>query len=119
MSHPEESLDERRARLEHNEVLFRSVNDRMQELNEAFASLTGHTFEIVCECGDLECVQLIPIPRVEYARVRTDAMLFVLVPGHENAIVDAVVEDDRATAYLIVRKHSQVPTGPAGEAREP
>ena len=111
MSGPEESVEERQARLGSNEALFRVVNEQISELNKSFAGVTDDdVFEIVCECGDLACIQLIVIPSAEYARVRTDPTLFVLFPGHEDAAVEAVVEDDRRTAYLVVRKHPGVPT---------
>ena len=117
MSGPEESVEERQARLGSNQALFRVVNERISELNESFAGVTDGEFEIVCECGELACVQQVVIPRAEYARVRTDPRLFVLVPGHEDATVEALVQDDRDIAYLVVRKHPGVPTDlPAEEA---
>jgi hypothetical protein len=116
MSGPErKSVEERQARLGRNEALFRVINERMSELNETFAAVTAGKFEIVCECGDSACVQQILIPRAEDARVRTDPRLFVLSPGHEDASVEAVVQDDRGTAYLVVRKHPDVPTDLAVE----
>lgn len=115
MSRPEEPIEEREARLGRNEAIFRAVNERMTGLNETFAAVTGGAFEIVCECGDLSCVQQILIAEDEYERVRDDPTLFVLYPGHENAIVEAVVEDDRRAAYLVVRKHPRALTDPPGD----
>lgn len=104
MSRPE-SVEERRARLGRNESLFRAVNERMTELNDIFAAVTDGEFVIVCECGDLTCVQQIVLEKAEYTRVRADSELFIVAPGHEDDLVEAVVEDDRSTAYLVVRKH--------------
>ena len=115
MSPQEESIEERRARLGRNEALFRVVNERMSELNEIFAAVVDVEFEIVCECGDLGCVQHIVIPEAEYARVRADPSLFILSPGHEDETMETVVDDDRSTGYLVVRKHRGVSTDLAAE----
>lgn len=114
MSRPDESVEAREARLGRNEAIFRIVNERMRELNHVFAAVTDGEFQIVCECGDLNCMQQIAIPMAEYGRVRTDPSLFVVFPGHEDATVEAV-EDDRSAAYLVVRKHRGVPTDLAYE----
>ena len=94
MSGPQESVEERQARLGRNEALFRVVNKKISELNGSFAGVTDDQFEIVCECGGLSCVEQIVIRTAEYARIRTDPRRFVLVPGHEDATVEAVVEDE-------------------------
>jgi hypothetical protein len=39
-----------------NEAMFRLVNERIDDINEAFAPLT-ETMEIICECADLQCVE--------------------------------------------------------------
>lgn len=108
MSVPEESAGDRQSRLGRNEVLFRGVNDRMEELNDVFAAVTDEEFVVVCECGDLACVQQIVVLGEQYARVRAGTRLFVLVRGHEDASVEAVVEDDERFDYLVVQKHPGV-----------
>jgi hypothetical protein len=115
MSSPEEPVDEREARLGRNEAIFRLVNDRMSDLNETFAAMTDGEFVIVCECSTVACVQQIVISETEYARVRSDPMSFVVFPGHEDPTLEAVVEHDRGTGYLVVRKHPGVPTDLAVE----
>lgn len=108
MSEAGEFVDERQQRLGRNEALFRIVNDRVEDLNEAFAAITDE-FEIVCECGDASCIQQLVIATEEYERVRRDPTLFIIVPGHEDATSESVVEEDRP-GYVVVRKH---PGGPA------
>jgi hypothetical protein len=110
-------VDEREARVGRNEALFRTLNERIEDLNATFAAVTDVGFEVVCECGDMTCVEQIPIPTAEYARVRTDPTLFILVPGHEDVTVEAVVEEDRGDrgAYVIVRKHPGEPADFAAE----
>lgn len=95
-------MDERRERARRNELLFRSVNEQLENLNQAFAVMTEDSFEIVCECGDGTCVEQIAIPTAEYSRIRSDPTLFILLSGHEDPTVEVVVEEDQP--YLVVRK---------------
>lgn len=106
--------EDRQERVGRNEALFRVVNERMQGLNEAFAAVTDDVFEIVCECGEITCVELIQIVSGEYERVRADTTLFIVVSGHEDATAEAVVEKAEG-AYSVVRKH---PDGPAANAAQ-
>lgn len=105
-------MDERQERVGRNEALFRVINDRIEGLNEAFAGLTDDLFEIVCECGVMDCLEQIEIPTHEYERVRADPTLFVVRPGHEDAVTESIV--DVHGAYVIVRKHPGEPADRAG-----
>ena len=98
-------MDER-ARIGANEALFRQVNERLESLNETFATLTD-TFEIACECGDSACLEQLTVPQELYERVRSDATLFFVVPGHEAPDVERVVE--RHAGFDIVSKHGGLP----------
>ena len=82
---------ERMRRIADNEALFRSVNERVEEVNEMFATLTRH-FEIVCECGDIHCTDQISVEFPAYEAVRSDSALFIVVPGHEIPDVETVLE---------------------------
>jgi hypothetical protein len=106
---------ERERRLGMNEALFREVNSRIDGLNKAFAVATG-TMSIVCECGARDCIEQIPIAVDEYERLRSDSSLFAVVPGHETADVEDVVE--RHEAFDVVRKHPGIPRRIA-EATDP
>jgi hypothetical protein len=97
-------MDEHQERARRNETLFRSVNARLEDLNEAFAVTSENGLEIVCECGDGTCVEQILIPSAEYSRIRSDPTLFILLAGHEDPAAEAVVEEDQP--YLVVRKPS-------------
>jgi hypothetical protein len=52
-------MDERAERIGRNEDLFRKVNDQIEGVNEAFGTITG-TMSILCECGQLACIEEIP-----------------------------------------------------------
>jgi hypothetical protein len=97
---------ERLRRIADNEALFRSVNERVEEINETFASMT-HAFDIVCECGNIECVDRISVEPQIYERVRADSASFFVVPGHELPEAEDVVE--HADTYAVVRKHPGIP----------
>jgi hypothetical protein len=71
----------------------------------------GLGFEIVCECGDIECDDRILIARDAYENLRGDPLRFAIVHGHVAVGVEDVVE--RRERYSIVRKH---PGSPAGVA---
>src|SRR3954447_8186870 len=101
MSGREDSLDERQRRVGLNEALFRTVNERIDDLTETFA-VVSDDFEIVCECGDAACVERVAVPSADYRRIRSDSTLFLLVPGHQIATTEAVVEDDRERGYVVV-----------------
>ena len=66
---------ERLRRIADNEALFRSVNERVQEINDAFAPSTDR-FEIVCECGDIQCTEQISVSPSAYEAVRAESALF-------------------------------------------
>jgi hypothetical protein len=106
---------ERMRRIADNEALFRSVNERVEEINEAFATLTRR-FEIVCECGDIRCTEQISVEFTAYEAVRSDSALFIIVPGHEIPDVEDAVEHH--PTYTVVRKHPGIPQAVA-EAQDP
>ena len=104
--------DAQRSRVGVNEALFRKVNERVEELNESFATVTER-FEIVCECGDPGCVTQISVTKPTYEQVRADPALFIVAPGHEKPEVEAVVE--KWGAYQVVRKDPGLPEDVAKE----
>jgi hypothetical protein len=108
-------VGERERRIGANEAIFREVNERIEQLNRTFATLT-ETMEVMCECGELSCAEMISITPPDYERVRSDAALFVVVPGHEIPDVEDVVEERQS--FNVVRKHPGVATAVA-EATDP
>jgi hypothetical protein len=99
--HDPRQEDERLRRIGENESLYRQVNERVEELNDAFGTVTG-VFEVTCECGSLECAEQISVPRDVYERVRLNAAHFIVMPGHEFPEAEHVVEGHEA--YVIVHK---------------
>ncbi|MDX6513865.1 MAG: hypothetical protein QOE36_3369 [Gaiellaceae bacterium] len=98
--------EERLRRIGRNEDLFRKVNDEVESVNEAFGVVTGD-FAVVCECGNLSCIEQIRLSKELYERVRSDSTLFVIVPSHKREDAEDIVEGDED--YAIVRKREGVP----------
>jgi hypothetical protein len=99
-------MDERARRIGRNEALYRSINERIEALNETFGTL-AESMTVVCECGDSSCARQIELDPGTYERVRSDPTQFVVVPGHEMPDVEDVVEE--TATYAILRKHPGTP----------
>ena len=95
------SENERRKAL--NEVVFREVNERIEQLQNAFAVAENQPLNIVCECDRLGCAEQLSVQLETYEKVRSDSALFFVRPGHEDDSVEDVV--DTGGDYMIVRKH--------------
>jgi hypothetical protein len=100
-------MGERARRVGKNEAVFREVNERIESLNRGIAAISDNKLHVVCECSDLGCAAQIALPVPVYERVRSDATLFIVVPGHEQPDIEDVVE--QAADHSIVRKHEGEP----------
>jgi hypothetical protein len=91
----------RQVRAAESQSLFRGINERINALNEAFSMVLPRG-EWVCECADAVCVQPIEMTGADYEAIRAHPNHFAVVPGHELAEVDGVLEDH--DHYLVVEK---------------
>ena len=94
-------MDERARRIGENEILYRTVNERIEDLNATFGT-PAERMTVVCECGEATCAMQIDLDIPTYERIRADAELFVIVPGHQIEDVETLVEQNGN--YAIVRK---------------
>jgi hypothetical protein len=88
-----------------NEEIFRGVNERIEagaEQHGVRAPLPFH-----CECGRASCFGTIELAPPVYESVVRERYRFILIPGHEEAAIERVVE--RQPMYVVVEK--------VGEAR--
>lgn len=108
-------MDERERRIGVNEAVFREANERIQELNQTFATLTDQLV-LVCECGDGACAEQITIVTAAYEELRGDSTNFAIVPGHEIPDVEEVIAEHEG--YAVVRKNQGIPRRIA-EATDP
>jgi recombinational DNA repair protein RecR len=99
-------MSERERKLGLNEAMFRQVNERLEELNRTFADFTEQ-LQVVCECADIGCADLLDVPPADYERVRAEATFFIVAPGHEVVDVEDVVETHER--YHVVQKRAGEP----------
>ena len=74
-----------------NEALFRAVNEQIESLNQQLRGPGG--MQVVCECGNAQCVERLTISLEDYERVRKDPRRFVVVPGHVIEELETVLEE--------------------------
>jgi hypothetical protein len=99
--------DQRAAR---NEALFREVNENIAALEGRYgATITEPVF--ICECANDGCTEQFAVDLDTYQRVREQPRLFFVLPGHQDAELERVVETH--PDYLVVEK-----TGEAGQVAE-
>src|SRR4051794_41236318 len=72
-------VDERRSRQAKNEILFRSINERIETLSEEVAGREGERgYDFVCECHDTSCIAPVALTFAEYEAVRESGRQFVV-----------------------------------------
>jgi hypothetical protein len=92
-----------------NEAVFREVNERIEEVARDFEVPGQASF--VCECGDVDCTEMVSMTLREYNDLRTNRRRFAILPGHEDPSVERVVA--RTPRFFVVEK-----TDEAGEVAE-
>ena len=85
-----------------NQALYREVNEKIQELNAAFAEVATLSGTWVCECADQRCAEAIEMTLAEYEAIRMHPNRFAVLPGHVVGTVERVVE--ARDAYVVVEK---------------
>ena len=101
MSEDAQPTDEaREERLARNEVLFRSVNEAIEQQALEFGGLDK--YEFICECARSGCFDRIPLTLKDYEHVRSEGTRFFVAPGHEDIAVELVVE--AGEGFVIVEK---------------
>ena len=90
----------REERVARNEELFQVVNRQIEKLEETLGR--RKTFAMVCECGKKHCLAGFDVEPAIYQRVRSNPLLFFVVPGHEDPEVERVVE--QTPQFLVVEK---------------
>jgi hypothetical protein len=97
-------MDARERRLAENETIFRSVNERIEQL-AAPQGPDAHVFEFLCECSNLDCTLRLPLTLREYEEVRADPAVFVVALGHDLPEIEEIVR--RTPTHQIVKKHGE------------
>ena len=92
--------DARDERLAQNQVIFRTVNESIQQQALRFGGLDAYQF--ICECASSGCFERISLTLEQYERIRGEGSTFVVTPGHEYDEIELVIE--RQVTYSVVRK---------------
>ena len=90
----------REERLAKNQVIFRTVNEAIQQKALQMGGLDEYQF--ICECSTADCFERISLTLSQYEHIRSAGARFVVAPGHEDIEVELVV-GTRGT-YSIVEK---------------
>jgi hypothetical protein len=98
---------ERKERLVRNETAFREVNERIEKLmreggESERSAAEGDLLDVVCECGNRDCTELLRVTISEYERVRQQPTHFLVAPGHAIPDVEEVVTTE--PGYQVIRK---------------
>jgi hypothetical protein len=96
-------VDTSQQRVAKNEALFRQVNERIEEVNEALGA--DEPSDFLCECGDDNCTAPVRLTLAKYEEVRSDATHFVIAPGHEIIDVERVIEQN--DEFAVVEKFNE------------
>jgi hypothetical protein len=83
-------VDTRQQRVAKNEALFREVNERIEDINQALGA--DEPSDFLCECGDDSCTLPVSLTLAKYEQVRSNPTHFVIAPGHEVIDVERVLE---------------------------
>ncbi|MBA3843050.1 MAG: hypothetical protein H0X39_10615 [Actinobacteria bacterium] len=111
-------MEERKRRIALNEMVFREVNEQIEGLTSGVLQVgDDETMSIVCECGEITCAERLTTTVSDYESIRSDALLFFVLPGHELPDVEDVVE--QTDAYLVVRKRPEAIGGKIAVEHDP
>jgi hypothetical protein len=93
--------EEREVRAARRQSLFRSVNERIDEVAPQREEV-AETRTIACECASIDCTAKLEMTRAEYEEVRGNPRWFVVLPGHVFNDVERVVRE--TPTYVVVEK---------------
>jgi anti-sigma B factor antagonist len=93
------------------QALFREVNEQIERVAEDFGA--DGLDQLICECGNTDCTQLIELTRGEYERVREYANRFLVALNHENPETGSIVEHNER--FVVVESYAGAPSQIARE----
>jgi hypothetical protein len=93
----------RERRAAENQALFRSANDRIKQLNEAFEAFSPYG-DWTCECMDIQCVEIVKMTLAEYEGVRAHSNRFLVAPAERHVLPDVEQIIERSDRFWLVEK---------------
>ena len=97
-------------RVAENDARFRQANENISRVAE---EVSVDRLPLLCECADLECREIVHVPRAAYEEVRSDGRLFLNAPHHVVAARGWARLVEHRDGYDVVEK-----IGEAGEIAE-
>ena len=92
----------------------RAVNEQIAKRTGLLAETGYHLF--ICECSDPGCSESLEVTPPEYEAVRAEGTRFVVVPGHQQAGIERVVDGN---GRFLVEKQGRAGEIAAGNPRRP
>jgi hypothetical protein len=86
-----------------DQSLFREVNERMKDVNEAFEHPERDS-EFICECANRNCTAHVVLTLTEYEQVRLVPTHFVVLPGMSHVFPDVERVVEGYEGYFVVEK---------------
>jgi hypothetical protein len=96
--------EEKQTKAARNQMLFRSVNERIHEISDGGVP-PNETTSFLCECADTSCMKTLELTASEYEAAHSSPTRFPILPGHELPDVERVVEQH--DGYIVVEKFGQ------------
>ena len=92
--------DEREVRAARNESLFRSLNERLEQVRQGISA--DESTDYFCECAQRSCATMVALSPQEYEHVRSAGDQFLVAPNHLVPDVERISETH--DTYWIVEK---------------
>lgn len=97
----------REQQMAENETRFRVANETLLEKWHDMDFRESQELLFLCECGYMECKEIIRLTIAEYEGVRSDPNTFALVPGHDDRPTEQVITESvvvKNDRFAVVRK---------------
>jgi hypothetical protein len=83
--------------------IFRWMNEHVRETQKEWPI---SVYDLICECGDIDCLAVLSIDRTAYEQIAATPAHFVVLPGHERLEFEHVVETRKT--HVVVRPRQLV-----------
>ena len=84
------TIKDRQLKGARNQSLFRDLNERVADVGDRIPD--EEMWHFVCECARTDCVELVVLTRTEYGAIRRMPTWFPIKPGHDDPLIEHVVE---------------------------
>jgi len=85
-----------------NQALYRTVNEKILDLNRVFDEVAALSGTWVCECADPDCTEMIELTLAEYEALRAHPKRFAVLRHHDYPNIERIVEEH--DHWVIVEK---------------